>query len=106
MLSAAIGAATGVLFVNSTDLPQVGELEHYRPSSITQLYDDQKKVIGSFALQRRVIANYDDFPQTLRDALISIEDKDFYRHWGINVWRIAGAAFRDIELSRRIRLCQ
>jgi len=46
VLSAAIGAATGVLFVNSTDLPQVGELEHYRPSSITQIYDDQKKVVG------------------------------------------------------------
>jgi penicillin-binding protein 1A len=103
LLSAAIGAATGVLFVNSTDLPQVSELERYRPSSITQLYDDQKKVVGSFALQRRVIANYDDFPQTLRDALISIEDKDFYRHWGINVWRIAGAAFRDIESGGRVQ---
>jgi penicillin-binding protein 1A len=103
VLSAAIGAATGVLFVNSTDLPQVSELERYRPSSITQLYDDQRKVVGSFALQRRVIANYDDFPQTLRDALISIEDKDFYRHWGINVWRIAGAAFRDIESGGRVQ---
>jgi penicillin-binding protein 1A len=103
LLSAAIGAATGVLLVNSTDLPQVGELEHYRPSSITQLYDDQGKVIGSFALQRRVIANYDDFPEVLRNALISIEDKDFYRHWGINVWRIAGAAFRDIESGGRVQ---
>ena len=83
VLSAAIGAATGVLFVNSTDLPQVGELEHYRPSSITQLYDDQKKVVGSFALQRRVIASYDDFPQSYATRLISIEDKDFYSHWGI-----------------------
>src|SRR5205814_9824539 len=27
---------------------------------------------------------------------ISIEDKNFYRHWGINVWRIAGAAYRDL----------
>jgi penicillin-binding protein 1A len=103
VLSAAIGAATGVLLVNSTDLPQVGELEHYRPSSITQLYDDQGKVVGSFALQRRVISNYDDFPPVLRDALISIEDKDFYRHWGINVWRIAGAAFRDIQSGGRVQ---
>jgi penicillin-binding protein 1A len=103
LLSATIGATAGVLLVYSTDLPQVGELEHYRPSSITQLYDDQGKVIGSFALQRRVIANYDDFPQVLRDALLSIEDKDFYRHWGINVWRIAGAAYRDIESGGRVQ---
>ena len=103
VLSAAIGAATGVLFVNSTDLPQVGQLEHYRPSSITELYDDQGRTIGSFALQRRVVASYDDYPQVLRQALISIEDKDFYRHWGINVWRIAGAAYRDIESGGRVQ---
>ena len=29
--------------------------------------------------------------------MISTEDKDFNRHWGINVWRIAGAAYRDIR---------
>ena len=103
LLAAVVGATAGVLLVYSTDLPQVDELEHYRPSSITQLYDDQGKVIGSFALQRRVIANYDDFPPVLRDALLSIEDKDFYRHWGINVWRIAGAAFRDIESGGRVQ---
>jgi penicillin-binding protein 1A len=103
LLSAVVGAAAGFLFVYSTDLPQVEELEHYRPSSITALYDDQNRVIGSFALQRRVVANYNDFPQLLRDALISIEDKDFYRHWGINVWRIAGAAYRDIESGGRVQ---
>ena len=103
LLSAIVGAAAGLLFVYSTDLPQVEQLEHYRPSSITSLYDDQNRVIGSFALQRRVVANYNDFPQVLRDALISIEDKDFYRHWGINVWRIAGAAYRDIESGGRVQ---
>src|SRR5882672_4594858 len=103
LVSALVGATAGLLLVYSTDLPQVGELEHYRPSSITQLYDDQGKVVGSFALQRRVISNYEDIPQVLRDALLSIEDKDFYRHWGINVWRIAGAAFRDIESGGRVQ---
>ena len=97
------GAAAGLLLVYSTDLPQVEELEHYRPSSITQLYDDQGRIIGSFALQRRVVSSYDDFPQDLRDALISIEDKDFYRHFGINVWRIAGAAYRDIESGGKVQ---
>jgi penicillin-binding protein 1A len=97
LLSAAIGAAAGLILVYSTDLPQVEELEHYRPSSITELYDDQSRIIGSFALQRRVVASYEDYPPVLRDALISIEDKDFYRHSGINFWRIVGAAYRDIK---------
>src|SRR5882757_521558 len=103
LAAALIGATAGLLLVYSTDLPQVDELEHYRPGSITELYDDQKRVIGSFALQRRVVASYDDYPQVLRDALISIEDKDFYRHWGVNVWRIAGAAYRDIQSGGRVQ---
>ena len=57
-----------MLLVYSTDLPQVTELEQYRPSTITELYDDQNRVIGQFALQRRVIDKYDDFPKVLRDA--------------------------------------
>ncbi len=103
LVSALVGATAGLLLVYSTDLPQVDQLEHYRPSSITELYDDQGRTIGSFALQRRVVATYDDYPLVLRQALISIEDKDFYRHWGINVWRIAGAAYRDIRSGGRVQ---
>ncbi len=103
LVAALIGATGGLLLVYSTDLPQVEELEHYRPNSITELYDGQGRIIGSFALQRRVVAAYNDYPQVLRDALISVEDKDFYRHWGINVWRIAGAAYRDIESGGRVQ---
>src|SRR5271154_1724678 len=103
LVSALVGATTGLLLVYTTDLPQVEALEAYRPSSITELYDDHGRVIGSFALQRRVVASYDDFAPALRDALVSIEDKDFYRHSGINFWRIVGAAYRDIQSGGKVQ---
>ncbi len=103
LLSVAVGAAVGLLLVYSTGLPQVDELERYRPSSVTELYDGQGRVIGTFTLQRRVIASYDDYPEVLRNALVSIEDKDFYQHSGINLWRIAGAAYRDIESGGKVQ---
>jgi penicillin-binding protein 1A len=103
LFSAAVGAAAGLLLVYSTDLPQVEELERYRPSSVTELYDGKGRVIGTFALQRRVIAAYDDYPDVLRNALVSIEDKDFYRHSGVNVWRIIGAAYRDLESGGKVQ---
>jgi penicillin-binding protein 1A len=103
LIAILVGATGGLLLVYTTDLPQVDALEAYRPSSITELYDDHGKVIGSFALQRRVVVGYDDFPTVLRDALVSIEDKDFYRHSGINFWRIVGAAYRDIESAGKVQ---
>jgi penicillin-binding protein 1A len=103
LFSAIVGATAGLLLVYSTDLPQVEELERYRPSAVTELYDGQGRVIGTFSLQRRVIASYEDYPEVLRDALVSIEDKDFYRHSGINLWRILGAAYRDIESGGKVQ---
>jgi penicillin-binding protein 1A len=101
VLVAAAGAAVGLLLVYSTDLPQVTALEQYRPATITQLYDDQDRVIGQFALQRRVIDKYEDYPKVLRDAIISTEDKDFEKHWGVDPWRVAGAAYRDVTSDSR-----
>jgi len=103
LVSGLVGATAGLLLVYTTDLPQVDALEAYRPSSITEIYDDHGRVLGSFALQRRVVASYDDFPPLLRDALVSIEDKDFYRHSGVNFWRIIGAAYRDIESGGKVQ---
>ncbi len=101
VLAAAAGAASGLLLIYSSDLPQITALEQFRPATITQLYDDQDRVIGQFALQRRVIDKYEDFPKVLRDALISTEDKDFEKHWGVDPWRVAGAAYRDLTSDSR-----
>ena len=103
LLAALIGSLTGLILVYSTDLPEIERLETYRPISTTDLYDIHGRVIGSFAFQRRVVASYDDFPKVLLDALVSIEDKDFYRHSGINMWRIVGAAYRDIESGGKVQ---
>ncbi len=103
LFAALAGSLTGLVLVYSTDLPQIEDLEHYRPISTTDLYDDHGRVIGSFALQQRVVDSYDEFPPVLRQALVSTEDKEFYRHWGINVWRILGAAYRDIRSGGKVQ---
>jgi penicillin-binding protein 1A len=101
LTAAFLGTMAGLLIVYSTDLPQISELERYRPSTITELYDDHGRQIGSFALQRRVLATYDDLPKVLRDAILSTEDKTFETHWGINFWRVFGATYRDVTSGSR-----
>jgi penicillin-binding protein 1A len=99
--AALLGTLSGLLIVYSTDLPQISELERYRPSTITELYDRQGRIIGSFALQRRVLVDYNGFPEVLRDAILSTEDKNFESHWGINFWRVLGATYRDLSSGSR-----
>ena len=85
----------------SANLPQMDDLERYRPSTTTDLYDQKGRVIGSFALQRRIVINYGDFAPVLRKAVISIEDKDFESHGGINFFRIGGALWHDLRSHGR-----
>ena len=100
-LAAITGSLAGLTLVYSVDLPQINDLERYRPSTTTELYDQKGRPFGSFALERRILVNYDDFSPILRQAVISIEDKNFQSHWGINVFRVAGAAWHDIASHGR-----
>ncbi len=95
-LAAIAGSLAGLTLVYSVDLPQIHDLERYRPSTTTELYDQKGRPFGSFALERRIIVNYEDFSPVLRQAVISIEDKNFQSHWGINVFRVGGALWHDI----------
>src|SRR5207237_256392 len=99
--AALVGAFAGLLIVYSTDLPEVSELENYRPSAVTELYDDKGREIGSFAIQRSMLVRYDDRPKGLRDALLSSEDKEFEKHWGVNIWRVLGAMYRDLSSHQK-----
>ena len=101
LLAIVTGSLAGLMLVFSANLPQIYDLEHYRPSTTTDLYDSKGRIIGSFALEKRIIVNYNDFAPVLRQAVISIEDKNFDSHWGINVFRIAGAFFHDIRSHGR-----
>ena len=94
LLAAGVGALAGLVFVYSSDLPQIRELADYRPDVMTDLYADDGTVIGSFALERRVIVTYNQIPEVLRDAVISIEDRHFESHWGIDVLRIVAQRLR------------
>jgi penicillin-binding protein 1A len=95
-----VGAAAGLLFVYSSDLPEVHALEDYRPNVVTELYADDGQPIGTFALQRRILLSWEDIPQVLQDAIISTEDQHFFEHWGVDLPRVVEAAWRNATRRR------
>lgn len=96
-----LGAAAGLLFVYASDLPEIRALETYRPNVVTEVYADDGQLVGSFALQRRILMTYEQCPKILFNAVTSIEDQHFEEHWGIDFPRIAGAMVRNL-IHRRI----
>ncbi len=99
--SAVFGAMCGLMLIYSINLPEMTDLARYRPSTTTELLDVHGKVFGSFALERRVVVPYAEFPPVLREAIISIEDKSFESNWGVNLVRAVEAAYRDLHSDQR-----
>src|SRR5437867_11968013 len=75
-LAVAVGATAGVLFVYNSDLPQVSSLEDYHLRLITEIRSDDKRVIGSFALERRVLIACAVIAQVVNAAVAAGEDEN------------------------------
>ena len=101
LLAILTGSLTGLMLVYSVDLPQIADLQRYHPDTTTELYDAHGRVFGSFALERRVVVPYASFNPLLREAVISIEDKNFESHWGVNTFRVLGSIYHDLASKGR-----
>jgi penicillin-binding protein 1A len=97
LLAIAFGAAAGLLFVYASNLPEIRELETYRPDVVSEVYADNGDLIGGFSLQRRVLLSYDQIPRILKDAIFVTEDQHFEDHIGVDIPRVAEAAWRNIR---------
>ncbi|MDE3178625.1 MAG: transglycosylase domain-containing protein, partial [Acidobacteriota bacterium] len=79
-----------------TDLARNEPLKSYdlEPEVITTLFDRSRS--------KRLIVSYDDCPPILVDAVLSAEDRRFFSHHGVNVFRLAEAVLTDIRTDERV----
>ena len=101
VLAIVFGAVVGILLAYETDLPQVSSLEDFQPNIITQVYAADGSLLGEFAIERRVVVGFKDIPPVLRNAVVAVEDADFWKHLGVNLWRIPCAALANLRSGRR-----
>ncbi len=97
----ALGSAFGILLGYEYNLPPIQSLEDYRPDVITDVYSDDNKVVGEFAIERRIIVSYDEIPPYLQLAILAAEDNQFYNHSGINYFSNIRAIYKSILRMRR-----
>lgn len=95
------GVAFGVLIGYQYNLPKIQSLEDFRPDVITDLFSDDDKVIGEFAIERRIVVPYEEIPAYLQLAILAAEDDKFYNHSGINYLSTLRALVKDVVSMRR-----
>ena len=76
--------------------PPVDALNDYTPRQTSKLYAVDGRFIAELGLERRTLITLDEIPETVQQAFVITEDKRFFRHAGIDWYRVFGALVRDI----------
>jgi penicillin-binding protein 1A len=96
--------STILILYFSQDLPSLTELEQYDPYLVTRIYSANGHLLEELAMQNRVQISLEQLREAegLIPAVLAIEDRRFYSHWGLDLKRIIKAMIIDlITFSKR-----
>ena len=80
----------------SKDLPSLDELQKFNPDQVSKIISSDEVVLKKLYVAKRDMVSINVIPEDLRNALLSMEDRDFYNHNGINIKGIIRAVIVDI----------
>jgi len=101
----------------SQDLPSLDRLRNIQPSEKTVILAANGDTLHEFFTQNRTVVPLERIPHHLQDAVVSIEDRRFYDHYGIDMKRMVkivldnltgrgrpGASTLTMQLARNLFL--
>ncbi|HVS65769.1 MAG TPA: PBP1A family penicillin-binding protein [Thermoanaerobaculia bacterium] len=95
-----VGALLGAGFAATIHIPEVDSITEYSPELITQLYDSGGGVYRQYFNKSRVMLEEGEVPEVLQNALVAMEDANFFSHGGVDAVGIARAAARNLFKGR------
>lgn len=91
-------AGGGLFAYYVSSVPKLTE-NKLQSTNSSKIYDTNGSLIADLGSEKRESASTDEIPTTLVNAITSIEDKRFFTHRGIDVYRIMGAAVNNLRHS-------
>lgn len=93
----------GLLFVlilfayYSKDLPDPNKLNSRLIAESTKIYDRNGELLYNvYDEAKRTLIDFGTMPQSIKDATVAIEDKDFYKHKGLDFSRIVSSTILNV----------
>ncbi|MEL6435740.1 MAG: penicillin-binding protein 1A [Pseudomonadota bacterium] len=98
-------AAGVVIYIGdlAEELPDYEVLERYEPPVTTRIYSGDGRLMGEFARQRRLFLPIQAVPDRVKAAFLSAEDKNFYKHQGVDFLALARAMVTNVQNLRNNR---
>ena len=80
----------------SPELPSYSELKNYNPSLSSRVFTSDGLLLDKYYIQERIFVPINRIPENLKNAFISAEDKNFYNHFGIDIFAIIRASITNV----------
>ena len=96
LIAAGAGLLLGTYSAVARIIPRARDLGDIRPGSGCRVLSSEGELIATVATENREFVPLEQIPKPLRDAVVAVEDKDFYRHIGVDPRGIARAAVHDV----------
>jgi penicillin-binding protein 1A len=103
LVAVVLGITLGLTLGATRNIQQTGSLQEHKTALPTQILDRNGELVTEFfSEEKRELVSIDQLPRHLIDALLTREDRDFYKHRGFRLWYIIRAAL-DIVTGRSFR---
>ncbi len=99
VVAAFVGIAL-IFWFYGRDLPDIDNIEDYRPAQVSRVYAADGNVIASYTDQHRIfrtVVSSDEISQVMRDAMVAAEDSGFYRHQGLDYPGLLRAVYTNVR---------
>ena len=94
-----------ILWIFSNDLPNYKFLLNYEPPVSSRVHAGDGQLMAEFALQKRLFVPFEAIPKNVINSFLSAEDKNFFKHPGVDAKGITRAIInnlRNYSKSRRL----
>ncbi len=85
------------------ELPSLAQLENIEPNLVTRVYSADDSLLMEFYTERRIWRSFDAVPPQIYNAITSIEDKRFWKHWGMNVYAWPAILAEVVIMQKKMR---
>ncbi len=86
-----------VLWTYSNDLPDYKFLKSYKPPVSSKVYSGNGDLVADFSQEKRVFVPYNSIPKNVINAFLSAEDKNFFKHPGVDAKGVIRAVINNIS---------
>jgi len=98
-----VSVVGGVLYLYQNLQVDIDKVIDYKPPLTTQFYDKNGDLVANiFEKENRVYVDYEDIPPRVVEALLAIEDTQFFEHNGVNPDAISRAILKDIKARKLV----